>query len=235
MHDTSLLDNPIWNALITEQASIARGGALARSFPQEIGPLSGTSEFASENMKELAATVGHGGVIVLFLPGPVATPQGWSMVREGPLVQMVQEHAQPVTVIPAEVAPHLRRLTDADAAQMVELATLTEPGPFRNRTHELGCFWGIFEGDRLLAMAGQRLHLPGMVEVSAVCTHPDARGRGFANILIGLSVDEIRSRNATPFLHAWADNYNAIRIYERMGFVLRKKLYVAALRNEQAQ
>ncbi|MDE3201627.1 MAG: GNAT family N-acetyltransferase [Acidobacteriota bacterium] len=233
MPDASLLDNPIWNALITEQATIARGGMLARSFPYEVGPLSGTAEFTPASMKEMASAVGSGGVIVLFLPGPVETPQGWSMVREGPLVQMVQVQAQPVTAVPAQIAPHLRRLTDADAPQMLELATLTEPGPFRIRTHQLGCFWGIFEGERLLAMAGQRLHLPGMVEVSAVCTHPDARGRGYANILIGLSVDEIRRRNATPFLHAWADNYNAIRIYERMGFVLRKKLYVVALRNEQ--
>ncbi len=235
MPDFALLDNPIWNALITEQSPIARGGALARSFPHEIGPLSGTAEFAPANMAELASTVGPAGVIVLFLPGPQPAPNGWSMVREGPLVQMVQEKPQPLTVIPPEIARTLRPLTSADAPAMLELATLTEPGPFRIRTHELGSFWGIFEGDRLLAMAGQRLHLPGLVEVSAVCTHPDARGRGYANILIGLSVDEIRSRNATPFLHAWADNYNAIRIYERMGFVLRKKLYVIALRNEQGE
>lgn len=230
-----LLDNPIWNALNTEQAGIAHGGKLARSFPYEIGPLGGMEQFAPAPIEEMSTVAGPGGVIVLFLEDARPAPRGWSMVREGPLVQMVQRQPQPTTNVPAEIARELRRLSADDAPAMVELATLTEPGPFRRRTHELGCFWGIFEGPRLLAMAGQRLHLPGLVEVSAVCTHPDARGHGYANILIGLSCDEIRSRGETPFLHAWADNYSAIRIYERMGFSLRRKLYVVALRNEQSE
>jgi predicted GNAT family acetyltransferase len=113
---------------------------------------------------------------------------------------------------------------------MVELAELTEPGPFRKRTIELGDFFGIFEAGGLLAMAGQRLHLPQYVEVSAVCTHPEARGKGYARTLIAEVSGEIRQRGKTPFLHSFADNYSAIRVYEALGFKLRRTLQLAVLR-----
>lgn len=226
------LDNPIWNALNTGQAHLALGDHRARRFPAEIGPLSGIPDFNATNFDTLGELAGPGGIIVLFLEEARQVPRGWSMVREGPLVQMVQDQPRPDSTIPSHIAPNLRRLTAADAPAMLDLATLTEPGPFRDRTHELGCFWGIFDGERLLAMAGQRLSLPDYVEVSAVCTHPDARGHGYANILTALSCDEIRSRGKTPFLHAWAFNDAAIRVYERLGFRIRRNLHVAALRHE---
>ncbi len=115
---------------------------------------------------------------------------------------------------------------------MVALAELTEPGPFRERTIELGVFYGIFHGDRLVAMAGQRTHLPGHVEVSAVCTHPDARGRGYARQLISTVADEIREREKTPFLHSFTDNYPAIRVYESLGFIESRRFELAVLRND---
>lgn len=90
--------------------------------------------------------------------------------------------------------------------RVIALTELTEPGPFRARTHELGTFYGVFESDRLMAMAGQRLSLPGFVEVSAVCTHPDARGRGYARALMSAVMRDIRQRGRIPFLHAFADN-----------------------------
>ena len=115
----------------------------------------------------------------------------------------------------------MRRLTANDAPAMVALAELTEPGPFRLRTLELGGFYGIFEGDRLVAMAGRRMHLPGLIEVSGVCTHPDARGRGYARLLMTQVIDEIEREGKTAFLHALKDN-PAIRIYERLGFRWRQ-------------
>ncbi len=124
----------------------------------------------------------------------------------------------------------MRRLTRTDVPAMVELAELTEPGPFRKRTIELGAFFGIFEAGRLLAMAGQRLHLPQYVEVSAVCTHPEARGKGYARTLIAEVSGEIRQRGKTPFLHSFADNYSAIRVYEALGFKLRRTMQLAVLR-----
>jgi predicted GNAT family acetyltransferase len=125
----------------------------------------------------------------------------------------------------------LRRLTPADVPAMVELAELTEPGPFRARTPELGEFFGIFEGGRLLSMAGQRIRLPGFIEVSAVCTHPDVRSRGYARTVMAQVIANILGRGWTPFLHAFADN-PAIRVYEALGFTHRRSLHLAVLQPE---
>jgi predicted GNAT family acetyltransferase len=126
----------------------------------------------------------------------------------------------------------MRLITQSDVPAMVELAKLTEPGPFRNRTHELGTFFGIFQGSRLVSMAGQRMRVPGFVEVSAVCTHPDARGRGHARTLMSAVMELILQDGDTPFLHSFADNHAAIRVYEAIGFRLRRYFHLAVLKNE---
>ena len=113
---------------------------------------------------------------------------------------------------------------------MVALAELTEPGPFRLRTMELGNFYGVFHGERLMAMAGKRMHLPGLIEVSGVCTHPEARGRGYARMLMSIVIEEIERAGETAFLHAFTEN-PAIRLYEKLGFAIRQRLYFAALKN----
>jgi len=126
----------------------------------------------------------------------------------------------------------LRHLTRADVPAMVELAELTEPGPFRARTSELGEFFGIFESGHLLAMAGQRIRLPGFIEVSAVCTRPDARGRGYARVVMSEVIADILGRGALPMLHVLADNHAAIRVYEALGFTHRRRLHLAVLQAE---
>ena len=114
---------------------------------------------------------------------------------------------------------------------MVALAELTEPGPFRLRTIELGNFYGVFHGDQLVAMAGKRMHLPGFTEVSGVCTHPDARGRGYARQLMSIVIEEIERDGKAAFLHAFADN-PAVRLYESLGFTLRQHFHFAVVIKE---
>jgi ribosomal protein S18 acetylase RimI-like enzyme len=221
------LDNPIWSALSTHHAALAYGDNRARRYSPEIGPLSGVPVWTDANVNALAEFTKPGDVVVLFPEERHDAPPGWQLVREGPLAQMVQETApQPAL---STKSSKIVRLYERDASAMLELATLTEPGPFRTGTHRLGCFWGIVEDGRLLAMAGQRLQTPQYVEVSAVCTHPDARGRGYATALIATVCEEIRRRGKTPFLHSWADNHSAIRVYQSLGFALRRRLHVTAL------
>lgn len=223
------LDNPIWSALTTEHAALALGGNLARRYPEEIGPLSGLSTESREGYQALASLVPSGGIAGLFLREPPSLPEGWTLVRGGTLVQMVA--VQPKTVASAPPAGvDLRKLTAADAPAMVELAKLTEPGPFRLRTMELGTFVGILDAGRLLAMAGKRLHLPGFVEVSGVCTHPEVRGRGYARLLMWRVMEEIVAEGKTPFLHALEDNHGAIRVYKDLGFTLRRTFHLAAVK-----
>jgi ribosomal protein S18 acetylase RimI-like enzyme len=232
-----VLDNPIWNSLRTEHRQFATGNDLAQRYPASIGPLSGIPAPSRESYDALRSLAGSGGIVVLFCQEPPRPPANWTLIRGGLLSQMIcpSPSAYPPFVLTETTLPpdvHMRPLTSDDSPAMVALATLTEPGPFRERTIELGRFWGIFTGDRLIAMAGQRLHLPHHIEVSAVCTHPDARGRGFARLLMSTVMDDIRSRGKTPFLHSFADNHSAIRVYQSLGYTLRRNFHLAVLKNE---
>jgi ribosomal protein S18 acetylase RimI-like enzyme len=232
LSDEALLDKPIWNALLTEHRSVALGDGDARRYPAAIGPLAGTPDQSRANYDALRPLVEAGGLVALFLADPPALPTGWSLFRGGTLTQMIcrKPELDDDARVLAEGAM-LRRLGKADVAAMMELATLTEPGPFRERTIELGKFHGIFVGDRLQAMAGQRMRVPGFVEVSAVCTHPDARGRGYAGVVMRAVMRDIAGEGGTPFLHAFADN-PAVRLYEGLGFARRCSFHLAVIKNE---
>jgi predicted GNAT family acetyltransferase len=121
------------------------------------------------------------------------------------------------------------RLTVADVGDMLELVGLAQPGPFLERTVELGAYLGIRRQGRLVAMAGERFHPPGYSEISAVATHPDHRRQGLAELLVGAAATAIAERGDTPFLHASAGNTNAIRLYESMGFAVRRTLSFAVV------
>jgi len=229
--ETSLLDNPIWSALTTAHSALTVGNVLARRYPAEIGPLSGTANSTPEAYEALRESTAAGGVAVLFLTTPPEPREGWSVLRTGEIDQMVwrgSELAEREAVGGAVSAGELRPLTVDDAAAMVELARMTEPGPFEMRTQELGRFFGVMEGGRLLAMAGERMRMPGFAEVSAVCTHPDARGRGYARRLM-LEVMAGARSGETPLLHVLSSNAAAIRVYEGIGFRRRRGLWFEAL------
>lgn len=232
--DTSeaLLDNPILNALLTEHGDLALGDGAARRYPAAIGPLAGSPDQSQLSYDALRRLAGAGGVIGLFLTDPPALPGGWSLFRGGILTQMIcrKPRFDGVRTLAAGIA--LRRLGRADVPAMMELAKLTEPGPFRERTIELGNFHGVFEGERLVAMAGQRMRVPGFVEVSAVCTHPDMRGRGFAGVAMREVMRDIVEEGGTPFLHAFIDN-PAVRLYEGLGFTERRSFQLAVIKNEE--
>lgn len=226
------LDNPIWNSLLTEHSSFAISNHQARRYPSAIGPLSGITHQSPETYRALRPLAGPEGILVLFCTEKPAPPHGWTLIRGGLLTQMICEDPRPARM-ELRRGEVFRPLTRADVSEMVALAQLTEPGPFRERTIELGPFFGIFEDGRLVAMAGERMHLPHHVEVSAVCTHPDARGRGYARMLIGVVMDEIRQRGKTPFLHSFADNDPAVRVYESLGFTQRRTFELAVLKRSE--
>jgi ribosomal protein S18 acetylase RimI-like enzyme len=232
MPDLKPLDNPIWNALNTEHSTLALGDGRARRYPADIGPLSGLADQSDASYEALRELAGLDGMVGLFLTEPPVLRPGWTLIRGGELDQMICMNPESLSTTPMPPNATSRLLTPADVPEMVALAELTEPGPFRNRTIELGVFYGIFDSARLVAMAGQRLHLPEFVEVSAVCTHPDARGRGYARALMAQVIQEMQQRGKTPILHTFADNQPAIRVYEGLGFTLRRTLHLAVLKNE---
>ena len=132
-------------------------------------------------------------------------------------------------ITPASPAFDIVPLSEADAPDMLALATLTEPGPFRSRTHALGDFVGVKIDGRLVAMAGERMKPTGFTEVSGVCTHPDFRGRGYAGGLMRAVAERIIARGETPFLHVYPHNEGAIALYEALGFRLRRAVTMAVL------
>jgi len=230
----ALLDNPIWSALTTDHAFLAleagAGSGAARRYPENIGPLSGMPAQSDEGYAALETLVPVGQMLGLFFREEPRPPQGWTLVRGGRLVQMVALHPALVnSALPADA--ELRALTMADSPAMVELAELTEPGPFRQGTIDLGGYLGIFQGGRLAAMAGRRMSVPGFVEVSAVCTHPEARGRGYASVVMSRVMEGILQEGRAPFLHALPEN-PAIRVYERLGFTLRQSFELAVVRRD---
>jgi predicted GNAT family acetyltransferase len=121
----------------------------------------------------------------------------------------------------------VRALDDDDLDQMLALTALAAPGPFVHGTPQFGGYVGVFEGGQLVAMAGQRMQLPGLTEVSAVCTHPDARGRGLGEFVSYAVAAAIIATGDRPFLHVAIDNYNAIRLYERLGFTRHGTVAIA--------
>jgi GNAT superfamily N-acetyltransferase len=226
---TALLDNPIFNALLTSHSSLAIPHGQARRYPAEIGPLSGVPDQSAESYRDLRVLAGSGGIVGLFFDEPPSPPPGWTLLRGGLLDQMISTEAARRAPGLLPLKAEMRPLTAADAPLMLDLATLTEPGPFHLRTIELGAFFGIFHGCQLVAMAGQRLSLPGFVEVSAVCTHPDARGRGYAAALMTTVMEDIRARGKTPILHSFTSNASAISVYRSLGFKLRRNFHLAVL------
>ena len=219
----------MWSALTTSHSHFAIGDGLARAYQMEIGPLTGLAEQSSAAYEDLDRLSTPNSIHVQFLHDPPTPRPRWTLIRGGLIDQMVFTQS----ALDASPQPEgMRLLTAADAPAMVELAKLTEPGPFRIRTHELGVFYGIFEGDRLLAMAGQRMRVPGFVEVSAVCTHPDARGRGYARTLMSAVMKPILDAGDTPFLHTFADNHSAIRVYHSLGYAKRLTFHLAVLKKD---
>jgi ribosomal protein S18 acetylase RimI-like enzyme len=218
------LDHPIWNALNGPQAKFAESAGSALRFPPAVTTLGALAEVDAAGYASLASLQRPGEVTALFLQTPSEPPAGWKAVRSLPLSQMVYEGGEP-----AKSSVPFVELGTQDEPAMLALAKLTEPGPFGTRTRELGTFIGLREGGRLASMAGVRLHVPGFTEVSAVCTHPDHLGRGYAAGLMLEIMARIRKRGETPFLHVRSDNARAIQIYERLGFRQRREFQLSVV------
>ena len=222
------LDNPIWQSLITTHAHFAETCKRARKFPHEVNVLAGFAEPSHENYDSLASLLRPEEQIGLFLQEPPDLPAGWTVIRNAPLLQMLHEKS---TALP-ERQPEFVQLSHADVPEMLALTKLTNPGPFRPRTYEMGDYFGVRIDGTLAAMAGERLRLPGYTEISAVCTHPEHVGHGYASALIAKLVDGICKGGETPFLHVLPSNTRAIQVYERLGFTKRTTLHVVGLRHD---
>jgi ribosomal protein S18 acetylase RimI-like enzyme len=224
------LDNPIWQALTTSQAHLAKAGKLARRFPNDIASLGGFLEPVQDAYDSLAAILDDVNAIGLVFDSPQHPPADWTVIAGAPLLQMICENGEIAAASSSQSTSwEILELNPADAPEMMALAQLTKPGPFGLRTRELGTYLGIRHEGRLIAMAGERLRVPGFTEISAVCTHPDHLGRGHAAALMTALMERIQGRGEVPFLHVREDNTRAIALYERLGFRRRVLLHFAVV------
>ena len=219
----STLDNPIWHALNSYHKHLAIRGDEAVRYPPEILGAVALPENSRVGFTKLRDLVEANEIVGVMgaLPEDLF---GWEVVHNDQGRQLIHEGLQSASPVDVVV------LTTEDVPEMLDLVNVTQPGPFSPRAIELGPFLGVRQDGHLVAMAGQRLHLPGFCEVSTVCTHPKYRGQGYAAALTTLVAESILERQEIPFLYVAPGNDRALRLYLKLGFRIRTEIQFSILR-----
>lgn len=209
------LNNPVYSALCTGDVRLGRSIERAKYFHEDVSPFVGFPEDYENGFEELHTTLPLNRNILYASRKLIETPRGWQLKHHVPGLQFLYNRKHPTTKTSSEII----ELTTDNVDEMMALAALTKPGPFARRTIAFGHYYGIFRDERLIVMTGQRLHPHNFAEVSAVCTHPNWLGNGFAAALINHQLNIICSSGQVPFLHVRSNNQRAIDLYERLGFI----------------
>jgi ribosomal protein S18 acetylase RimI-like enzyme len=222
---THLLDNPAWNALISNNQHLSSGKGKAKYFQREVSPFAGMAQYTRAGFKSLYESIPDEKPVGLFTDIKDLDTAPWKLINRIDGYQMLYNKEISLRENGLKITP----LQSQDVPQMLALTGLTKPGPFLVRTIEFGGYEGIWAENQLLAMAGRRFHSGTYVEISAVCTHPDHVGKGYARQLILNQIRHIQSAGNIPYLHVRADNSRAVEIYQKMGFTTRKQMYIHIL------
>lgn len=215
------LDNPAYAALTTHQAELAEVRGRARRYPPDVAPfLALPPDATAADWRDGAELIGGGFAGIVHDGAP---PNGWSEVRRFGVTQMIGSEAT------GKPDPEAVILAAAEVPEMLELVAATNPGPFLERTIELGTYLGLRRERVLVAMAGERMHMDGWTEISAVCTLPAFRGQRFASRLVNDLIARIRARDERPFLHVLTSNTPAIALYQALGFTARRTATITLL------
>jgi ribosomal protein S18 acetylase RimI-like enzyme len=220
-----LLDNPVWNALISGNKSFSNDNDRAKFFPKSVSPFVALRENTAENLMILHDLVPAGSTSLLITHDEMEIPAPWKLLQRIKGLQMIFNG----DADPSETGEGMSALTDEHIPQMLALTKLTNPGPFAERTIDFGHYCGVFDGDKLVAMAGQRMYPTPYSEISAVCTHPDYTGKGYARRLLMYQVNRMQTSGIIPYLQVRFDNYRAIKVYESIGFETRAEIYFSAM------
>lgn len=218
----SPLDRPVWHALTGAQAHLAQGTPPALRIDPGYGPFAAAAPGQEHALSGLLET--HDDTVWTVEAEPFSAPEGLVALRKAALVQMVASNGATPNTGAADMPP-MRLLGKGDAPAMAALAEATQPGPWAHGTWRYGDFFGIFVDGRLAAMAGERMRpAPGYAEVSGVAVWPEFRGRGWAAALIRRVMAGFAARGDIAFLHSYAENAGAIRLYESLGFRIRRPM-----------
>jgi ribosomal protein S18 acetylase RimI-like enzyme len=223
-----LLNNPVYNALCSGDVSLNIGRNDVRYFEEEVSPFAGFDDKYENGFADLYDQLPQGRKILYADPAKIKIPKGWILKANVEGRQFVlDKYTPPEKYMATPVA-----LDNKNVEEMMQLTALTKPGPFGKRTIEFGRYFGIFQNDQLAAMTGQRLHVADFTEMSAVCTHPDHLGKGFAATLLQHQINLILTQGQIPFLHVRADNARAIELYKRVGLKVSRLMNFYFLERE---
>jgi ribosomal protein S18 acetylase RimI-like enzyme len=223
------LDNPIWSSLRSSHRALALCIGDAARYPPAVAPFLAVASAEADVADSIASLLAPDETVYLLGVAPTLS-DGWRLEAFPPLAQMI------CTVpIPLIDGPEMIELSEAHRADVLELTALVYPHYFRPRTIEMGRYFGIYEVDhsgdvRLAAMAGERMGWDTHQEISAICTHPDFNGRGYARRLTAMLTNDNIERGRTPFLHASHENHRALRMYEHLGYRYRPDVGFWSLR-----
>lgn len=228
--DTQPLENPFWSAITTHHAKLAVLDTLAGRYLADVAPFAAVHTADPSALAQLERLVQPGESIFLLGVLP-ELGDAWTVKNRAMLPQMVCE-----SQIPSAPGKEWIELNETHREDMLTLMAVAFPGFFRPRTREMGRYIGIYDGNRLVAMAGERLRVDSFQEISAVATHPDYTGRGYAQRLVAEISNAALARGFTPFLHVYRENVRAMSVYERLGFAVRKELlFVHVTRAEHSR
>ncbi|MGY3214170.1 GNAT family N-acetyltransferase [Mucilaginibacter sp. HD30] len=224
---SEVLNNPVWHALNSGNSHLGEGNERVKYFNADVSPFIALREATADSFSELYQILPGNRINFFATPLMLTIPPPWKVIACVHGLQMVHNGI----AIKDECAYTAVNLSTNHCAEMVALAKLTNPGPFNMRTIEFGYYQGIFNNDKLAAMAGQRMHAFNYAELSAVCTHPDYAGKGYARQLLTNQVNRILTTSDIPYLHVKHDNKRAVNLYLSLGFSVRSDMYFYILKN----
>lgn len=223
-----ILDNPIYYALTSGHSHISKGTDEVKYYVEDITAFAGLKDNSQENLNTLYQISPAESLFVFFSKTPVEIPGQWKLLTQIDMFQFIFHGKE----IPTPDASELTELDLKHVGEMIDLVELTKPGPFLSRTIELSNYTGIFVKEKLAAMAGHRFFPSPYREISAVCTHPDHLGKGYAFKILQEQIKRILLRLETPFLHVRNDNEGAIKLYQKLGFEIRTDMIAYVIKKD---
>lgn len=221
-----VLDNPAWNALISGNQQLAFGSRDVKYFDRLVSPFVGLRDNSDDNFRALYELLPHDGPVGFISPDEREIPAQWQVLQYIPCYQMVYKGAAKQWQQNTKLVP----LTEEHIPQMLAITKLTNPGPFAERTIDFGHYYGVFDDDKLVAMTGQRMNPLPHAEISAVCTHPDYLGKGYAQQLLNFHINRILAAGNIPMLHVRNNNDRAVNVYKKVGFEIRREIHFYIIR-----
>jgi len=222
------LDNPAWYALNSHHREFAVGNEIVKRYRPDIAPFVSCKPGHEVEFEQLNKWLSDG-EIFYFIGEMASFPSTWTIVKELDCVQMTCDQLIPSK----EHESVIRELTASESRTLYDLIQLVQPGYYVEQTRLLGRYYGIYNHEQLVAVAGERLRFEGYTEVSGICTHPDFTGRQFGHRLTTHVTNLNLAAGHVVFLHALRSNSRAIGLYEHLGFTLRRYIPIWKLRYDK--